>query len=35
MIFSSLSYNDAHEKIPWTEEAGGLQFIGPQTVGHG
>ena len=21
-------------KIPWTEEAGGLQFMGLQTVGH-
>ena len=21
-------------KIPWTEEAGGLQFIGVQRVGH-
>ena len=22
-------------KIPWTEEPGGLQFIGLQRVGHG
>ena len=22
-------------KIPWTEETGGLQFIGSQRVGHG
>ena len=21
-------------KIPWTEEPGGLQFMGPQRVGH-
>ena len=21
-------------KIPWTEEPGGLQSMGPQTVGH-
>ena len=21
-------------KIPWTEEPGGLQFMGPQSVGH-
>ena len=21
-------------RIPWTEESGGLQFIGPQRVGH-
>ena len=21
-------------KIPWAEEPGGLQFIGPQRVGH-
>ena len=34
-IFSSLSYTDAHEKISWTEKVGGLQCIGPQTVGHG
>ena len=21
-------------KIPWTEDPGGLQFLGPQKVGH-